>query len=205
MAGYGLRPVGSGCGMGNGYTTGGFSEYRIDVSAVAAGATVIYSGDFVELTSTGEIDRQAGNTTGETPTTANGVRTLGVAVGFRWKLASGEQKYGQYYPSVSTDTDAYAFVCDDPNQVYLIQSDGATTYADIGANAPVVNFATASGSTTTGNSGIQLDHSGINTTNTLALRILGVPEDGSNESSSTPNVLVKLNDGVSQFSNPLGV
>ncbi|MEE9402213.1 MAG: hypothetical protein V3V47_03345 [Desulfobacteria bacterium] len=205
MAGYGLRPVGSGGGMGNGYNTGGFSEYRIDVSAVAAGATVIYSGDFVELTSTGEIDRQAGNTTGETPTTANGVRTLGVAVGFRWKLASGEQKYGQYYPSVSTDTDAYAFVCDDPNQVYLIQSDGATTYADIGSNAPVVNFATASGSTITGNSGIQLDHSGINTTNTLALRILGVPEDGSNESSSTPNVLVKLNDGVSQFSNPLGV
>ena len=205
MAGYGLRPVGMGGGAGSGYNTGGFNEYRIDVSAVAAGATVIYSGDFVELTGTGEIDRQAGDTTGETPTTANGVRTLGVAVGFRWKLASGEQKYGQYYPSVSTDTDAYAFVCDDPNQVYLIQSDGATTYADIGGNAPVDGFGTAEGSTTTGNSGIQLDHSLINTTNTLALRILGVPEDGSNENSSTPNVLVKLNDGVSQFSNPLGV
>jgi len=202
---YGLRPAGFGGGANTGYSTGGFTEYRIDVSAVSGGATVIYAGDFVELTGTGEVDRQAGNTTGETPTTANGDRTLGVAIGFRWKLASGEQKYGQYYPSVSTDTDAWAMVCDDPNQIYLIQSDGATTYADIGANAPIVNFATSAGSTATGNSGIQLDHSGINTTNTLALRILDVPRDGSNESSSTPNVLVKLNDGVSQFSNPLGV
>ena len=69
----------------------------------------------------------------------------------------------------------------------------------------MANFATASGSTSTGNSGIQLDFSLINTTNTFALRILGIPEDGVNELSSTPNVLVKLNAGVSQYSNALGV
>ena len=202
---YGLRPVG-GPGTGYGYQTSGFSEYYIDVSAVAAGAGVIYSGDFVELTATGEIDRQAGNTTGETPTTANGVRTIGVAVGFRWVTPSGTPTWSQYYDGNASNTEAFAFVADDPNQVFMIQSDEAIAQpTGIGGNAPVVNFATASGSTVTGNSGIQLDGGSIATTNTLALRILSIPRDGVNENSSTPNVLVRLNDGVSRVSNPLGV
>jgi hypothetical protein len=87
-------------------------------------------------------------------------------------------------------------VADDPNQIFLIQGPAAFTVAQVGLNAAVANFASSAGSTATGNSGITL---ATPATGNAALRVLGCPKDGSNESSSTPNLLVRWNFGVHYY------
>lgn len=74
-------------------------------------------------------------------------------------------------------TDRYLLVCDDPNVVYEVQYAGtsvaaATITANVGLNG---QFTTTAGSTTSGASGMQLDSSGLATTATLPLKIVGFP------------------------------
>jgi len=188
---YGLRPV----GFGNmaGYNTGGFVEYPITASTGN-----IFAGDFVELETAGTVVRQ-NTTTGESPIIAN--PTLGVAIGFRY-LLNGVPTWGQYYPTAATN--GFAMVCVDPEQVYLVQGDELMDQSDIGATFLVAGFAASAGSTVTGNSGIYLDSSTQNTT-AQTLRCIGIPKDGSNEYSTTPNVLVKLLWDVTQFADTVGI
>jgi hypothetical protein len=196
--GYGLRPVSGGV-YGNGYNTGGFSEYRIDVSAVTYNC---FSGDFMTLISTGEVTRING-TTGATPIA--GTPTIGVAVGFRYVDPDGTPRWTDTYIGSASNTEAYAFVNDDPEQVFLIQADGAVTYAAIGARAQVLSTSLASSDGSNGSSGMELGSATIAGTGTFALQIIGVPEDGENEISTTPNVLVKLTPGVHQRNIATGV
>jgi hypothetical protein len=72
-------------------------------------------------------------------------------------------------------TDRYLLVCDDPNVVYEVQYAGtsvaaATITANVGLNG---QFTTTAGSTASGASGMQLDSSGLATTATLPLKIVG--------------------------------
>jgi hypothetical protein len=197
MAGYGLRPVGVGYGGLSGYNNGGFVEVPISTDA----AVDIYTGDFLEYVNDASgagsagVVRQANDATGETPTTTT-ANTMGVAVGFRYVTAQGVPTYSQFYDQSASNTEAFAYVCADPNQIYLIQSDGAITIEDIGKNAPVDGFAVSEGNSTTGLSGIQLDHSDLDTTAADALRVVGIPDNGSNRGSATPDVLVRINTGV---------
>jgi len=74
-------------------------------------------------------------------------------------------------------TDRYVLVCTDPNVIYETQYAGtsvaaATITANVGLNGQVVLTA---GSTTSGSSGMQLDSSGLATTATLPLKIVGFP------------------------------
>lgn len=74
-------------------------------------------------------------------------------------------------------TDRYVYVCDDPNVIYEVQYAGtsvaaATITANVGLNG---QFTTTAGSTTTGSSGMQLDSTGLATTATLPLKIVGFP------------------------------
>jgi hypothetical protein len=192
---YGLRPV-QGVGTGYGYNTGGFAEFK--VADDYAGA--IFSGDFVELLTGGTVQRQH-TTTGESPIIAT--PTLGVAVGFRWVDSTGSPNWGQYYPG-GTATVIRAFVCSAPKQIYMIQGDEAMDQTDIGATFLVAGFAASAGSTSTGNSGIYLDSSTANST-AQTVRCLAIPEDGVNENSSTPNVIVQLLENVSQFDSTTGI
>jgi len=193
---YGLRPVGAGYAGLSGYNNGGFVEVPISTDA----AVDIFAGDFVEwvndATGAGSagVVRQANDATGETPDTTN--TTFGVAIGFRYVTSSGTPTWSQFYDQSSSNTDAYAFVCTDPNQIYLIQSDGATTIENVGSNAPIDGFAVNEASSTLGLSGIQLDHSNIAVTAADCLRIVGIPDNGSNRASTTPDVLVRINTGV---------
>ena len=160
---YGLRPVGAGYAGLSGYNNGGFVEVPISTDA----AVDIFAGDFVEWVNDASgagsagVVRQANDATGETPDTTN--TTFGVAIGFRYVTSSGTPTWSQFYDQSSSNTDAYAFVCTDPNQIYLIQSDGATTIAVTAADC---------------------------------LRIVGIPDNGSNRASTTPDVLVRINTGV---------
>tara|TARA_R100000655_G_scaffold8439_4_gene22098 strand:- start:555 stop:1157 length:603 start_codon:yes stop_codon:yes gene_type:complete len=198
---YGLRPIQA--GPGGAYNSGGFTEYPI-----ADGETdSIFTGTFVVQEASGYVTALATSPVVGSPTVTG--MTIGVAVGFRYTDTDGSIKFSTYYPGGGY-TNAFAFVADNPEQRFLIKSDGATVQADMGLNAPVVsNSGTASnvaqGSTTTGLSTTVLDQSSQATTTGIALRLLSIPEDGSNESSSTPNVIVKINPAVHQLLEPLGL
>lgn len=198
---YGLRPIQA--GPGGAYNSGGFTEYPI-----ANGETDdIFTGSFVVQEASGYVTALATSPVVGSPTVTG--MTIGVAVGFRYTDTDGSIKFSTYYPGGSY-TNAFAYVADNPEQRFLIKSDGATVQADMGLNAPVVsNSGTASdiaqGSTTTGLSTTVLDQSAQAETTGIALRLLSIPEDGSNESSSTPNVIVKINPAVHQLLEPLGL
>lgn len=108
---------------------------------------------------------------------------VGVVVGI---LFSGVANEITNVPNVSNlntpiyraaSTDRYLLVADDPMLVYEVQYAGtsvaaATITANVGQNG---QFTTTAGSTTTGSSGMQLDSSGLATTSTLPLKIVGYP------------------------------
>ena len=93
-------------------------------------------------------------------------------------------------------TDRYLLVCDDPNVIYEVQYAGtsvsaATITANVGLNG---QFTTTAGNTATGASGMQLDSSGLATTATLPLKVMGFPNRPDNIPGDTYfSYLVKLN------------
>lgn len=68
-----------------------------------------------------------------------------------------------------TLTEGVALVCDDPDVIFEIQSDGIMAADEMGLNASII---VAAGSATTGLSGVELDSTTENTTAGLELKIL---------------------------------
>ena len=127
----------------------------------------IFTGDFVKLGATGYID-----------VAAAGNRLLGVFAGCSYTNSSGEQVYSKYYPASTTaqnSGDITAYVYDDPNIVFAIQSSGSADFADIGNLADIV---AGTGSTTTGQSKFEIN--GTTGTGTANLRILGLYNEPKN-------------------------
>lgn len=113
-----------------------------------ASAGAIYPGDFVTLETDGGI---------EVATTSQAL-ILGVAA--------------EYSAASTAKTDFLVY--DDPNQRYTIQDDSDTTgmtEASVGANADIT---VTTGNTTTLRSAHEIDSSTFATTNTLALKVLGL-------------------------------
>ena len=96
----------------------------------------------------------------------------------------------------AASTDRYLMVCDDPNVIYETQYAGtsvsaATITSNVGLNG---QFVTTAGSTTTGASGMQLDSTGLATTATLPVKIVGFPNRPDNIPGDTYfSYYVKLN------------
>ncbi len=91
----------------------------------------------------------------------------------------------------AASTARYVFVADDPNVLFEVQANGTVPTADVGSNA---NIVVGSGSTVTGQSGMQLDYSTTGTTATLPLKIIELVQRPDNDISSTnAKFLVKLN------------
>jgi hypothetical protein len=199
---YGLRPILG--GPGGAYNSGGFTEYPI----VDGETDDMFTGSFLVQEASGYVTVQATSPVVGSPTVTG--MTIGVAVGFRYIDANGDIKFSQHYPGGASLTDAYAFVADNPEQRFVVKSDGATVQASMGLNAPVVSSSGSAadigqGSTATGLSTNVLDFSAQAATTGLALRLLSIPHDGTNETSSTPNVIVKINPAVHQLIEPLGL
>jgi hypothetical protein len=91
-------------------------------------------------------------------------------------------------------TQRYAYVCDDPNALMLIQGDDALSANDVGLN---VSYTAESGNTTTGISTVEADVSEVDTTNTLDLNIVGLYPTPDNELGANQKLLVRWN--VHQF------
>ena len=137
---------------------------------------------------------------------ANGgtVPLLGVLMGVEYVDSSSKKTvFKNYWPganSVSVDTNfpVKAFVADNPNQLFMIAADGsstdkATAQTNVFANAPMATA--TSGSTSTGRSTAELDISGVATTATLPLRVVGLTGDVANldYDAAGVNYVVRLN------------
>lgn len=149
------------------------------VFAPAADGSVIMVGDAVELL--GDARAATGVPTVKRLAAATNV-PYGIVVGI---LFSGVGDAGNIPPVTDLNTpvyrrastDRYLLVCTDPNVIYEVQYAGtsvaaATITANVGQNG---QFTTTAGSTTTGASGMQLDSTGLATTATLPLKIVGFP------------------------------
>lgn len=101
---------------------------------------------------------------------------------------------GPAYRPASTGLDYYVLVNDDPEAQFYIQSDDTTaipTAAVVGKNA---SLASGTGSPFTGWSGWKMSSTGIATTATLQLRIVGVlPEPDNTVGIANAKFLVQIN------------
>ena len=135
----------------------------------ANNTNAIYFGSAVSLNS-GVI-----TVIGATPTTTrNGNTPVGVFVGCEYVDPTGRPTWAQYLPANATTagyTNIYVYVVDDPRVVFKVQADETVATTALGKNAPLVNV--TAGSTVSGNSTCALDGSAVNTTNTLAVKIIG--------------------------------
>jgi len=166
-AAFGLRPLKS---VGQGDDSTGMSSHAID----AAYGTAIYQGSPV-VAAAGYI----------AISTAGAVPNMGAFWGcFYVDPTTLKPTFKNYYPGSITppsSKDIEAFVYDNPNQMFEIQSDndGASTLADIFSNADLVNFG---GSTLNGVSNSELDDSTIAASSDAAaqLLIIGTSRDPKN-------------------------
>ena len=166
-AAFGLRPLKS---VGQADDSTGMSSHAID----AAYGTAIYQGSPV-VAAAGYI----------AISTAGAVPNMGAFWGcFYVDPTTLKPTFKNYYPSSITppsSKDIEAFVYDNPNQMFEIQSDndGASTLADIFSNADLVNFG---GSTLNGVSNSELDDSTIAASSDVAaqLLIIGTSRDPKN-------------------------
>ncbi len=175
-AAFGLRPLKT---VGQQDDSTGFASYWID-----AGETdPMYQGSLVLATATGYVDIAG----------LGGALNLGAFWGcFYVDPTTLKPTFKNYYPGSITppsSKDIEAFVYDNPNQMFEIQSDndGASTLADIFSNADLVNFG---GSTLNGVSSAELDDSTIAASSDAAaqLLIIGVSRDPKNSDLTAANV-----------------
>jgi hypothetical protein len=124
---------------------------------------------------------------------------------------TGETVWSNYWPGSGADSSypVKAFVYDDPNQLFQIATSNvvaaANTEAEVRA-AVFANIALAtgnSGSTTTGLSSATADLNTIATTNTLALRVMGIQDDPANSDFTAAGIplIVRINN---HFNAPTG-
>ena len=174
-AAFGLRPLKS---VGQGDDSTGMSSHSID----AGDASILFQGS-PTVAAAGYIDIA---TAGAAPNT-------GAFWGcFYTDPTTLKPTFKNYYPGSITppsSKDIEAFVYDNPNQMFEIQSDndGASTLADVFSNADMVNFG---GSTLNGVSNTELDDSTIAASSDAAaqLLIIGVSRDPKNSDLTAANV-----------------
>jgi len=179
---FGARVVGK---LGSAPQNGGTTEYSI-----ASGASGnIFSGDLVKMTNTGTI-----------LVSAAGDESIGVFRGCKFTNSSGEPVFSSHYTDGTVSSDIVAFVVDDPDAVFEIQSAGSPAQTDVGLNADISYTA---GSTKTGMSAVEL--SGTTAATTATFRIMGFSSDPDNSTtgSANVNVIVKFNEHF--YVDPTGV
>ena len=176
---FGLKPSSK---LGSNYNNEGVTEYKI-----ASGASGnIFSGDLVKMANTGTI-----------LVAAAGDQALGVFRGCQYTDSSGDVIYSPYWPDGTVTSDTVAFVVDDPNALFEVQSaaTGSVVQTVVGNNADIVY---TSGSTITGISAVEI--SGTTAATSAQLRIVGVSTDpenstlGTGSASTNVNLIVKINE-----------
>ena len=173
---FGLRP------QGNLSATGAQKQYGYLIEDNQAGA--IFQGDLVTI-----FDGFVVKFAPATHTAAVGVFN-GV---FYTDPTTGKPTFKNFYPGSVNITSGVitADVIDDPNQLFTIQCDEGFVQANIGKNADVVG---TGGSTTTGQSTMELDSSTIANTAALNLKIVGLLDVPGNAFGTNAVAVVKINE-----------
>lgn len=173
---FGLRPI------GNLSATGAQKQYGYQIADDQAGA--IFQGDLVTIVG-GFVVKFV---------EATHAAALGVFNGCSFiDPTSGKPTFKNFYPGSVNITSGViqADVIDDPSQLFLIQADEDIVQADIGKNANVVG---TGGSTTSGQSTMELDSSSIADTAALNLKIVGLYNVPGNSLGDFAVVVVKINE-----------
>jgi hypothetical protein len=149
-------------------------------------ATAIFQGDLVVPTSTGNIERATAGSSAAVVGVFNGV--------FYNDPTTGKPTFKNYYPGSVTPSqgDITAAVVDDPDAVFLIDSDEAFTRADLFTNYSITNN---TGNVQTGISKVQLDKSATGTASTFVIQAIDISQDPSNSDTvaANGNILVRIN------------
>ena len=184
---YGLRPI----NLVGGQVYAGQTR---QIPIASGSATDIFYGDVVALNTAGTLEKVT------TTTTASDV--VGVFLGVTYVNPTTKQPtYAQFYDGPITGSTTYAYVQDDPDQLYqaAVVSSGSTiggvTRAAVGQNAELVQN---SGSTVTGDSKVAV-LAATGTATTLPLRVIDVVPETVNASGSYTEVIVKFNIGVHTY------
>ncbi len=207
---YGLKPINL---IGGQAFNGGVIR---DISLVANTASAFAVGNVIQLGATGipasiAASPDAIDIAGGTDATAG---IVGVCVGVSYVDPTLKyQVFGQYLPPNALNagyTNVKIRVCDDPDQLYLIQGDAAFgalvngPAGAVGKNAALGNFGQ---NATTGLSTINLvvgaDGASLADTATLAMRVVDVSSESALD--PFPDLIVKFNVGVHSYTNSLGV
>jgi len=195
---FGLKPIGI---LGAAPYSSGVTEYRI----ASDNSNPIFQGMAVIPLAAGVIDDLQAAAGGN-------VGIAGVFNGCEYvSSTTGERIFSNFWPGSGADSNfpVKAFLYDNPNQLFTICTSNvvsaANTEAEIRA-AVFANIAFAtgnSGSTTTGISTATADLNTIATTNTLALRIMGIQEDPENSDFTAAGIplIVRINN---HFNAPTG-
>ena len=173
---FGFRP------LGNLSATGAQKQYGYEIADNQAGA--IFQGDLVTIVA-GYVVKFAPGTH---------AAALGVFNGcFYIDPTTGKPTWKNFYPgsvNITVGTIS-ADVLDDPSQLFIVQSDGAITQANIGKNADVIG---TGGSTTTGVSTMELNSATIADTAALNLKIVGLWNVPANALGEFAVLVVKINE-----------
>lgn len=185
---YGARPIGA--LSANGSFTGKVRHIKI----ASAYNTAIFHGDFVKLVAAGTVEKDTGTAT---------LTPVGIFMGCSYTDPNTNQKtFAQQWTASLAASDAVAYVIDDPDVLFMMQSDEAIAQAALGANFAVVQTA---GSTAIGKSKNAVDGSSVATTNTLPLRLVDfVDGPDSVVGDDYTDVICKFNAGH-QYNNTTGV
>jgi hypothetical protein len=168
--------------LGNLSATGAQKQYGYEIADNQAGA--IYQGDLVTIVG-GYIVKFLPGTH---------AAALGVFNGCNYiDPTTGKPIWKNFYPGSVNITQGIisADVLDDPNQLFIIQSDGDIEKADIGKNADVIG---TGGSSTTGVSTMELNNATIADTAALNLKIVGLYNQPGNSFGVNAVVVVKINE-----------
>ena len=189
---YGLKPVNRIDGMPY---AGAFRQ----IPVAASFGTAIFSGDTVQIDSTGYLILS---------TTTNSGTIVGVVVGGQYVNSSGQTVQSQYIPaSISTTSNyAYAYVVDDPMALFKVAVvSSGTTMSSAGRTVVGTNLALVlnAGSTTTGDSAYAVTLTGAGTTATIPIRVIDVVPETATAADTYTELLVKIN--THQYNNTTGV
>ena len=195
---FGLKPIGI---LGAAPYSSGVTEYRI----ASDNSNPIFQGMAVIPLAAGVIDDLQAAAGGN-------VGIAGVFNGCEYvSSTTGEKIFSNYWPGSGADSNfpVKAFLYDNPNQLFTICTSNVVSAANTEAEVRAAVFANIafatgnSGSTTTGISSATADLNTIATTNTLALRIMGVQDDPENSDFTAAGIplIVRINN---HFNAPTG-
>jgi len=184
----GLKPIGI---LGGMPFAGSTREYLINSNY----GTAIFNGDCVGFanvassTDDGYIVREA---------VASEVNPIGVFLGCSYTDPNTSQPtFRQYYPGSIVASDIKAIVAVHPHTLYEIQCDGAIAQTSLGMSLDLVQ--TASGSTVTGNSGMQGDASTASVGGEAWKIVDFIERAGSSIGDTYTDIVVMLNPAENAF------